>query len=113
LTSTVGGTTVVVVEPEAEETPDLDSLGGRLRFARKRRDLSSRELARRAGLKSQTHPGLIEGGRGGDRVSLDIVASIARALDVPLDWLANGGALPDDLIEPPTKSETPDAKGAA
>jgi transcriptional regulator with XRE-family HTH domain len=73
----------------------LDTLWKRLRYARECRGLKGRELARLAELKSESHPSLIEGERGG--ISADVAAKLAHALNVPLDWLVNGGEIPESL----------------
>ncbi len=51
-------------------------------------DLSSRELARLAGI-SESHPWLIESGQR-PHVASHLLSAMARALGVSLDWLING-----------------------
>lgn len=81
---------------------DLGTLGKRLRFAREYRKVGSRELARAAGLASESHTSRIEGGR--EKVDVGIVAALAEALHVSLDWLVNGGDLPVSLVEAPAEA---------
>jgi len=57
---------------------------------REGKKISQRELARRAGLKSEAHIGLILKGTV-TRPSADILAPIARAGGVELAWLSDGG----------------------
>jgi XRE family transcriptional regulator, master regulator for biofilm formation len=61
-------------------------LAPRLKRLRERRGLSIRQLA----LRAQTSPGTIQKIEAGTRsqVSFDVVARIALALDVSLDYLA-------------------------
>lgn len=73
--------------PEANET-----MGHRLRHARERRGLGSRELARRAGV-NEAYPSQIEGGFR-TRIEAATLAKLAGALEVSLDWLVNGGPEP-------------------
>lgn len=93
---------------------ELDTIGKRLKYARNARGLKSRELARRAGLKSESHPSLIEGGR--NEVAADIVLALARALDVTMEWLTGGGETPElepfAPIEPEPKSDEPHGSAA-
>jgi transcriptional regulator with XRE-family HTH domain len=73
---------------------DLDSFGKRLHYARTSRGLKARELARLAGL-SESHPTLLESGRQGrGHVSADVASKLAKALEVSLEWLVNGGEAP-------------------
>lgn len=91
------------------DTPtDLDTLAKRLRFARNARGLGSRELARAAGLKSESHPSLIESGaHGRENVDATVASKLAQALRVNTDWLIQGGPTPKDLAKAAA------AKGAA
>ena len=87
---------------------DLDTLGGRLKFARLRRGLRARELARNSNVKSESHVSLIESGRSFN--DLDVLRKLATELDVSLDWLVNGGDVPSDLeaaAEPTTTFRHP------
>lgn len=91
LTTFVIATTRVIVDPNDE----LNTIGKRLRFARLHRGIGSRELARKAELGSESHTSRIEGGR--ENVDVGIVAALAKALDVSLDWLVQGGDIPETL----------------
>ena len=64
----------------------METVGQRLRTARKRRGLTQPQLAQRSGV-SQTSISDLE--RGRSDTSRDLV-SLARALDCSLDWLADG-----------------------
>lgn len=70
-------------------TPQKNSLGARLRLARTKRGLGSRELARLANLPSEGHISQIEIGRTA-MVSAEIAAHLAAALGVPMEWLVSG-----------------------
>lgn len=90
-----------------EQTPKtLDTIGKRLRHARERRGFRSRELAREAGLASESHVSLIEGGRPVD--SIDVISKLADALHVSMDWLVNGGEMPDFSLIVPVELQNDD-----
>src|SRR5262245_43254733 len=55
----------------------------------KRKGLTQRDLARAAGVE---HPRVTQWKKGEGKPYLDQAANIAAALDVSLDWLANGDA---------------------
>lgn len=93
------------------ESESLTTLGGRLKYARLRRGLKSRELSRLAGLNSESHTSRIE--RGREKVDVQIVAALARVLDVPLDWLVNGIGFPTGLPKDPPASSPEAADGGA
>lgn len=57
--------------------------------AKEGRPVSARELARRAGLKSEVHVGLMLRGKV-TRPRVDILRQIAVASGVELDWLSSG-----------------------
>lgn len=67
----------------------MKTLGQRLEWARKVAKLSQRGLARRAGLGSQRHVGLIESGER-DNPELKTLQKVADTLGVSLGWLATG-----------------------
>jgi transcriptional regulator with XRE-family HTH domain len=67
----------------------MKTLGQRLEWARKVAKLSQRGLARRAGLGSQRHVGLIESGER-DNPELKTLQKVADTLGVSIGWLANG-----------------------
>lgn len=83
---------------------DIAALGGRLKFARLKRGLHARELARKAKLKSESHVSLIESGRSFN--DLDVLHRLAEALEVSLDWLVKGGTMQDALKEVAPKGPT-------
>jgi transcriptional regulator with XRE-family HTH domain len=89
--------------PPADDT-DLDTLAKRLRYARERRGLRSRELSRKAQLASESHTSRIETGR--EKVDVGIISALAKALDVSMDWLVNGGPLPEGLGAPAEPNPT-------
>lgn len=66
----------------------MQTLSERLQWARAASGLSSRGLARAAGL-SQRHIGFLESGER-DNPELRTLVAIAKALGVPLGWLAAG-----------------------
>lgn len=70
-----------------EPIPTGESVCARVRFARQKRGVGSRELDRMAGLK-EGHTAVIEG-RDGD-LEGDTAARLARALNVSLAWLLSG-----------------------
>jgi len=64
----------------------LDSVGKRVAYARKYRSLTQQELASRAGI-AQSSLAALEAGRNKGSRSL---VSLAKALDVPPEWLDSG-----------------------
>lgn len=66
----------------------LETLAGRLRFARSRAGVSARALGRKAGLGARTVAMLEQGVRPDPRRST--IEALAKALDVKLDWLLLG-----------------------
>jgi transcriptional regulator with XRE-family HTH domain len=97
LTSLVVAITVVVVD-------ELNTMGKRVRFARLARKIGSREMARRAGLAYEGHTSQLESDRG--QTSAEIVSKVAKVLDVSMEWLVDGGELPDSLKEAPAEPTT-------
>lgn len=77
--------------------PVLDTLGKRLRFARTARGFTQRGLAKEAGLNTSSHVGVLETDRGGNVVA-DVILRLSRALAVPMEWLLEGGQLPESLL---------------
>jgi transcriptional regulator with XRE-family HTH domain len=67
---------------------DPKALGSRIREAREELGWSQVELAERAGISKSTVP-RYERGEVVD-ISLDIVHSLAKALNVHIDWLCDG-----------------------
>ncbi len=65
---------------------NLDSVGKRVAYARKYRSLTQQELADRAGV-AQSSLASLEAGRNKGSRSL---VSLAKALDVPAEWLDSG-----------------------
>lgn len=85
-------------------------LGKRLRLARDLGKLSQRELARRAGLGSERHVGLIEEGER-PNVTTDTAEKLCRALGLSLDWLLRGeGEAPTEASVSEAMSRHPDPK---
>lgn len=74
---------------------DESTLAGRVQWiladlaAKEGKTISARELARRAGLKSEAHVGLLTQGRL-TRPSAQMLEAIARAGGVRLEWLSSG-----------------------
>jgi transcriptional regulator with XRE-family HTH domain len=88
--------------PSNVQCVSMKSVGERIRQARDERRLSGAELAQRVGYKNQSAIGNLEnraGGTGGKKI-----AQIARALDVPVEWLLNG---PDGVVPPPAATKPP------
>lgn len=78
----------------------LDTLAKRLVWARTRKDLTQEELAKKAGVSQGTIGNL----EAGIRDTARKITSIARALDVDANWLAdNKGAAPNQLAVVPAK----------
>lgn len=78
----------------------LDTLAKRLVWARTRKDLTQEELAKKAGVSQGTIGNL----EAGIRDTARKITSIARALDVDANWLAdNKGAPPNQLAVVPVK----------
>jgi transcriptional regulator with XRE-family HTH domain len=65
----------------------METLWARIQSILDERDWSERELGRRAGLKSETHVGLLKTTENPNR---DTLVKIAAAGEVELDWLASG-----------------------
>lgn len=77
----------------------MDTLAKRLIRARERAKLTQKELSKEAGV-SQSTIGNLE---AGIRDTARKITSIARALDVDVNWLADGeGPAPDQVVEIPT-----------
>jgi transcriptional regulator with XRE-family HTH domain len=76
-------------------------LGARLRQVRRRQDLTSEALAKKAGTTRVTISALENTRKPG--VSFDVVARIAAVLGVSLDYLA--GRKDDDTVAVPTAPE--------
>lgn len=76
----------------------MDSIGSRLKLARRKRKLTQQALADAAGVRQSTI-GNIE---GGSRTGLQSLQPIARALSINYEWLRDGhgpmDAAPDSLI---------------
>lgn len=89
--------------------PGSDTLALRLKHAREKRGLGSRALARRAGV-NEAYPSQIEGGHR-SKIEASILAKLAAALEVSLDWLVNGGAPPtlSPFAKPEPEEEAPTA----
>ncbi len=66
-----------------------ETLGTRVRRARKLLGISQRELSRRAGLGSERHVALIESG-GRTEIEMTTARKLAATLGVSLDWLLGG-----------------------
>lgn len=68
------------------------TLPERVRFARERRGLGKRELAKKAGLSSGYLTQLENDGEGAkiNSPSIDKTRALALALEVPFEWLAFG-----------------------
>lgn len=74
----------------------MSNIGSRVREARKKRDMSQLELARRCGYSTKTTICKIE--KGDRNFPVDKVEVIARALNVSAQWLLWGSEAHD--IEP-------------
>lgn len=73
----------------------MDTLAERLVWARTRKELTQEELAK----KARVAQGTIGNLEAGIRKTARKISSIARALDVSTDWLAdNKGEMPPDLV---------------
>lgn len=70
-----------------EQTPQ--TLGERLAYARKAKNLSARALSIRAGLRAAAHVGLIERGTV-KKPSGHTLGKLATALGVSIEWLLDG-----------------------
>lgn len=82
----------------------MSTLAERVKWARETARLSQRELARRAGLGSERHVGLIEAGER-PNVELKTLQGVAGVLGVTIGWLANGEG------DPPTEESIRAAAG--
>lgn len=72
---------------------DLDTPGGRLRWARSKAGYETGEdFANKVGIKSSTYRSYENGTNGYSRHA----AKLAKALGVSADWLLGGGYVPDD-----------------
>lgn len=72
---------------------ELQTLGGRVEFARKRVDMTQVALAKRVNVGGPTITRLESGER---LAELDTLIAIARVLHVPVGWLIAGeGTLPE------------------
>jgi DNA-binding Xre family transcriptional regulator len=71
-----------------EGEPDLKTIGGRLKWARLRRGLGSRELCVQAGLSEATASAIETGIR--QNVTVDTIEDLSQALGVEPEWLAWG-----------------------
>lgn len=89
-------------------------IGERLRWARESAGISQRKLARLAGLKSEMHVRIIEGGDAAKGIESTTAIALATALGVSLDWLLTGGEPQPsaDAIREAIAS-IPDEQGAA
>ena len=67
----------------------MHTIAERLTWARTQAGFERRELARLAGLGSETHVGLIESGERPDPRG-STIKKLAQALGVPFGWLAAG-----------------------
>jgi transcriptional regulator with XRE-family HTH domain len=77
----------------------MDTLAKRLTWARERAKLTQEELAKKAGVSQGTIGNL----EAGIRDTARKITSIARALDVDVNWLADGeGPAPDQVVETST-----------
>lgn len=76
------------------------TLADRLRQALALRSMSGLELGRRAGLKSTGHVSQMLTGHAGKRPSGETLDRLARALDVPVGWLARGEGEATDGYRP-------------
>lgn len=74
--------------PRPKNSVLVDGFGDRVRLARLRAGLTQMQLAVKAGLSRQSLISKIE--RGVQESNFTTVVSIARVLNVSLDWLANG-----------------------
>jgi len=70
-----------------------ETMGERVCAARKHRDLTQRELAEKADV-SAGWISMLETGKHVGSFGLSKVMSVAQVLEVPLDWLVNGGQQP-------------------
>lgn len=76
---------------------DTEHMGDRLCRARKRRKLTQRALAEKASV-SDGYVSMIETGRHVENFSVANINKLASALEVPLEWLVNGG--PEPIWDP-------------
>jgi phage repressor protein C with HTH and peptisase S24 domain len=80
---------------------DLDSAGRRLRWARERAGLDQAAMARAEGIKAVTYRAYENDQNGYAKYA----SGFAKRLNVPTDWLLDGGPLPD--TPPPTAMPEP------
>jgi phage repressor protein C with HTH and peptisase S24 domain len=74
---------------------DIDSPGGRLRWARERTGIDAATMAKLEGLNDKTYRAYENGQNGFAKLA----PAFAKRLDVPTDWLLSGGPAPDN--QPP------------
>lgn len=71
----------------------LATMADRFRYAREKRGIGSRELARLAGV-NEAYPSQIEGGLR-SRIEAGTMTKLAGMLGVTVEWLVDGGDVPE------------------
>lgn len=84
------------------EKPDLNTFGGRLRYARELRGLTQLQLGRKAGMKGQSGIGNYE---AGTRAAPRWPIKLARALNVRVEWLSERDGPMETGQQEPKKTE--------
>ena len=88
--------------PLAEQTAaNCDGMGARLQAIRTQRGSSKAELGRRAGLTAPSITQIENGGQSG----VDVIESLAKALDVSPGWLAFG--IGPQIVTSPRRGRPP------
>lgn len=102
--------------PKRDDAPDLTTIGGRIRFARRLRQITPRQLADTLGLKSAV--GVSQWEKNRRTPETPTVVKIAEVLQTTVDWIYRGegdapAPITADVPRGTTASDTAPLRGQA